>query len=76
MPLDKDILGTAIYNNTKQFNDVPVSAANMEATRLAQCKAIAQAIIDHLKAAGVISVTVATTGSATAQTGTGTGTIS
>ena len=37
---------------------------------------IATDIIDHLKTMGVINVTVATTGSATAQTGTGVGKIS
>ncbi|MBX9838440.1 MAG: hypothetical protein K2X69_09030 [Silvanigrellaceae bacterium] len=37
---------------------------------------IATDIIDHLKTMGVINVTVATTGSPTAQTGTGVGKIS
>ena len=40
------------------------------------CKAIADAVLDHITNNALVSTTVATTGSATAQTGTGTGSIS
>ena len=42
----------------------------------ALCKAVAEAVVEHVTAAAVVTVTVATTGTAVAQTGTGTGTVS
>lgn len=71
--LDKDVLGQALYDSEKQFNDVDIT--DMEAARLSFWKVQADVIINHFKTAGVINVTVTTAGSATAQSGSGTGTI-
>lgn len=74
MALNKDVLGAALYNAAKDFNDKE-PPEDVEANRLAYWKVIADEIIKHIKI-GQVSVTVATTGTAVAQTGTGTGTIS
>lgn len=77
MALSKDVLGQALYDSEKQFNDKDSTAVgDIEAARLAFWKVQADEIIKHFKTAGVISVTVATTGTASAHTGTGSGTIS
>jgi hypothetical protein len=77
MALNKDILGTALYNRLNEFNNKDIDATgNMEAARLSFCKALADEVINHIKTAAVVNVTVSTTGTATAHTGTGTGTIS
>lgn len=76
MALDKEILGTALYDAFNDFNNKnPDEEGDIETARLAFCKVMANEIIEHFKTAGVVNVTVATTGTATAQTGTGTGTI-
>jgi hypothetical protein len=51
------------------------SAGNPDALEIL-CSTIATEVINHLIANGLVTVTVATTGSAAAQTGGGTGTIS
>lgn len=63
MALDKDILGTAIYNVRQNFvnrdyNDLIGEFGNMDAARLAQAKAEAQAIIDHFKNYAQVNATV------------------
>ena len=76
MALNKDILGQAFYDAFDAFNNkLPNDIGDIEATRLAFCKVMANEIINHFKTAGVVEVTVSTTGTATAQTGTGSGTI-
>lgn len=76
MALNKDILGTALYTTLSAFNNKDIEeTGDLEAARLAFCKALADEIIIHIKAAAVVSVNVVTTGTATNHTGTGTGTI-
>ena len=79
--LSKDVLGLDLFNKRNAFcnktrDELMATYGNEDAIRLAACKADAEAIINHLTTAGVINVTVATTGTSTAHTGTGTGTIS
>lgn len=54
MALDKDILGTDLYNRAAVYNEVAIT--DMEAARLAFWKNIAQGIIDHFKNNGVLHV--------------------
>ena len=56
MPLDKEILGTNLYNRSTDFNDVDIDPADLEAQRLAWWKAVAEEIINHFKANGVLTV--------------------
>lgn len=75
MALNKDVLGLALYNSRKLFDDMTIEEieaqyGSIEGARLAACIGDAEAIINHIKAAAL--VTVATTGTASAQTGTGT----
>ncbi|MDI3319125.1 hypothetical protein [Pinibacter soli] len=77
MALSKDVLGKGLYNALKAFNDKDKDAlGDLEDARLSFCKALADEIIKHIASAGVVKVTVNTTGTAAAQAGTGTGTIS
>ena len=80
MPLNKDILGLALYNGRLEFNDKTLDEliatyGSLENARIAAAKKDAEIIINHFKTAGVVSVAVTTTGTATAHTGTGTGSI-
>lgn len=76
MALNKDILGTALYNTLDAFNDKDIDeTGDIEAARLAFCKALANEVINHIKSSGVVNVTVTTTGTAAAHTGTGVGAI-
>jgi hypothetical protein len=76
MALNKDVLGLALYNRLDTYNNQDIDAiGDIEAARLAFCKALADEVIQHFRTAGVVSVTVTTTGTAAAHTGTGTGTI-
>jgi hypothetical protein len=75
MPLNKDVLGLALYNSRKIFDgktleEIEQQYGSLDAARLAACKGDAEAFINHLKTQAV--VTVATTGTATNHTGTGT----
>ena len=72
MALDKDILGQALSDKANEYNDKNI--ADINAARLEFWTGIADVVISHFKANGVINVNVTTTGMATAQTGTGTGT--
>jgi hypothetical protein len=56
MALDKDVLGTDLYNRMQQFNEVPIAPADMEAHRLLFWKEVAEAIIIHFKTAGRLTV--------------------
>lgn len=74
MPLNKDILGTALKTAADAWNDKePAEIGDLSDARLAYWKAVADEIIKHFKANAVVTVTVTTTGTAAAQTGTGTG---
>jgi hypothetical protein len=81
MALNKDVLGMELYNSRHIFDnmtheEIIQQYGTIEEARLAACKGDAEAIINHIKTAGVVSVNVITTGTATNHTGTGTGTIS
>jgi hypothetical protein len=55
--LDKDILGTALYNAEKQFNDKdPAALGDIEDARKAFWKVMADEIIKHFKTNGVLKV--------------------
>ena len=61
MALDKDILGTALHNArqtfaNQSFDDLIAIYGTLDGIRLAASKADAQAIIDHFKANGVLTV--------------------
>jgi hypothetical protein len=80
MALNKDILGQALYDGRNLFanktvDDLITEFGSLEAARLAAAKKDAEIIINHFKTAGVVTVAVNTTGTAAAQTGSGTGTI-
>jgi len=80
MPLDKDVLGMALYNRRSSFSDKDYDEllsiyGSIENARIAAAKADADEIIKHFKAAATVSVTVTTTGTATNHAGSGTGTI-
>lgn len=54
MALNKDTLGQALYNvrldfNNKSYEELMQQYGNMEAARLAMCKAEAEVIINHIK---------------------------
>jgi len=78
MALDKDVLGTDLYNRANAYNEVYIAPGDLETARLAYWKNIAEGIIEHFKNNGVLHVpgTGLVAGS-TAVTGTSnTGTIS
>jgi len=76
MALNKDILGTALYNRLDEWTNKDIDeTGDIEDARLAFCKALADEVINHIKASAVVNVNVTTTGTALAHTGTGTGTI-
>lgn len=74
MALDANELGQALKQNADQWNDKDI--ANIDQARADFWKGAAQAIIEHFENNGVVNVTVVTTGTATSQSGTGTGKIS
>lgn len=82
MALNKDVLGQMLYDARTNFCDKTLDELkqlygnSLNAIRLAAAKADAEAIINHIKAAGVVNVTVTvnTTGTAAAHSGGGTGT--
>jgi hypothetical protein len=52
MALNKDVLGTALYNQAKQWNEKTADQlGDLENSRLEFWKAIADAIIQHVKTA-------------------------
>ena len=55
--------------------DAANTHAVANASLTAVCNAIAGAVVAHIQAEGVVNVTVATTGTAAAQAGTGVGTV-
>jgi hypothetical protein len=54
MPLNKDVLGAALYNSVQDFNNKDFE--NIEQARIDFWKAVAGAIIDHLKANATLNV--------------------
>lgn len=75
MALNKDTLGSALLSAVSEFNDSDISPEDLPTARANFWKKVAEEIINHIKTSGEVTVTVNTTGSATAQTGTGTGNI-
>lgn len=71
MALNKDTLGTAIYNALNTYNNKSIGTlGDIEAARLSFCKTLADEIIKHLK--NNIEITIPGTGltaGATAVTG-------
>jgi hypothetical protein len=54
MPLNKDVLGTLLYNaraafDNKTMDELIAQHGTLEGVRLAICKADAEAIINHFK---------------------------
>jgi len=74
MPLEATALGALLKNATQQFNDRDIE--DIAGARTDYWNEIATVIINYFLANTVVNVTVATTGTAAAQTGTGVGTIS
>jgi len=73
MALDKDVLGLDLYNRAASFNDVAIDPADLEAQRLSWWQNIAEGIINHFKANGVLTVPgLGLTAGATAVTGSST----
>lgn len=70
MAMNKTVLRDLIKSKIEA-----ATGGTIPATSLAAFEALADAIITHLQMTAVINVTVATTGTAAAQTGTGSGTI-
>jgi len=68
MALNKDTLGSALYNMAEAFNDqeVPATPEDLQTRRQNFWKGVAEEIINHIKTSGVVN----TTGTAAAQTGT------
>lgn len=54
MPLDKDILGTALYNRAQNFNDVDV--ADIDQARRNFWNGIAEEIVNHIKSNASLTV--------------------
>jgi hypothetical protein len=54
MALNKDILGTDLYNRANAYNEVDIT--DIEAARLAFWKNVAEGIINHFKDNGVLTV--------------------
>lgn len=64
MPLNKDVLGAALYEKAEEFNNkTPEEIGDIEEARLQFWKDVAGAIIDHIKTAGQIPGTGLTAGS-------------
>ncbi|MBL0144939.1 MAG: hypothetical protein IPP48_03435 [Chitinophagaceae bacterium] len=60
MALNKDVLGTALYNRRNSFNNKTIDEliaehGTIEAARLAMCKADADEIINHFKNNAVVN---------------------
>lgn len=69
MALNKDVLGVALKSAADAFNEqniVPTDAAALAEYRLNFWKAVAEAVINHFKTAGVVT----TFGNSVTQTGT------
>jgi hypothetical protein len=57
MALNKDVLGTALYNQAKQWNEKTTDQlGDLENSRLEFWKAVADTIIQHLKTAAILKV--------------------
>lgn len=56
MPLNKDVLGLALYNRAKVLNDVDISVEALDQARKDFWLAIAEEVIEHFKASGEIKV--------------------
>lgn len=54
MALNKDILGLDLYNRCNAYNEVDIT--DIEAARLAFWKNVAEGIITHFKANGILTI--------------------
>jgi hypothetical protein len=54
MALNKDLLGTALFNMAQDFNNKDFE--NIEQARLDFWKGVAKEIIDHIKSSAVLNV--------------------
>jgi hypothetical protein len=54
MALNKDVLGTALYNKAQNYNNI--NSENIEQTRLDFWKAIAEEIIKHIQSSATLTV--------------------
>ena len=81
MALNKNILGARIHIVRKKFSSKPLAEllatyGTIENMQLQMATEEAEQIINHFVTNGIVNVTVQTTGTALAQAGAGTGTIS
>lgn len=74
MALNKDVLGAALKAMAEDFNGI--APEDLETAKTEFWKGVAEQIIEHIKTAGEVNVVVNTTGTASAQSGTGAGTMS
>jgi len=72
MPLNSQLLGAALQNAADDYNNMTANTEDLPQIRRDFWKAVADVIVNHIKANAVVNVTVATAGTASAQTGTGT----
>ena len=57
MALNKDVLGTALYNQANQWNEKTADElGDLENTRLEFWKAMADVIIQHIKTSAILKV--------------------
>ena len=54
MALNKDLLGTALYNRAQSFNDQDIN--NIDQARRDFWKAIAEEIVNHIKSNATLTV--------------------
>lgn len=54
MALNKDVLGTALFNRAQSFNDHDI--ADINAARQDFWKAVAEEIINHIKSSAMLTV--------------------
>lgn len=74
MALNKDVLGAALQAMAEDYNNI--APEDLESAKTNYWKGVAEQIIEHIKTAGEVNVVVNTTGTASVQTGTGTGSMS
>lgn len=77
MAMNKDILGAALKTALDEFNNKnPTELGDIDAARLAFCKALANEVIEHIKSAALITLVPAgLTAGANPVVGTATSTI-
>lgn len=56
MPLNKDVLGAALYAKASEYNNIDNDPDTLETVRENFWKGIAEVVIDHIKANATLSV--------------------